>query len=321
MVALRPHAFINELKGRATAGGARQMLFPEVDGRMREAADVLRAEKLAEPVFPEIDEKRANELEKLFLDIRASKKGTKDELSADEAKRLARDPLYYGMYLLQLGEADGLVAGVSRPTADVLRAALWLIGKAEGIQTVSSAMYMLLPDFRGHGEEVLTFADCAVVPEPTAEQLTDIAIASADARQSIVGDEPRVAMLSYSTHGSGVGASVDKVKQAAELVRSKRSDIVMDGELQADAALIESVAIQKASSDILKGNANVLIFPSLDSANIAYKLVARLVPGALAIGPILQGLKKPVSDLSRGASVEDIVITAAIVALQAADSK
>jgi len=308
--------FLTQLRSRATEGYLRKILLPETgDERIREAARVLKDEKLAEPVFVEVDEKRVPELEKLLLEIRSSKVGTKDELSPEKARELARDPLYYGLYLLRLGEADGLVAGAVRTTAEVVRAGLWLVGKAEGIQTVSSSMYMVLPSFRGQGtEEILTFADCAVVPEPTPEQLADIAIVSADARSLVVGDEPRVALLSYSTHGSGGGHSVDTVRKAVELLRARRPELLLDGEIQADAALVPSISARKTPKSSLAGRANILIFPTLDAANIAYKLVANLVPKAVALGPILQGMNKPMSDLSRGASAKDIAQIATLVA-------
>ncbi len=310
--------FLTQLRPRATQGYLRKILLPETgDERIQEAARILKDEKLAEPVFVEVDEKRSQELEKLLLEIRSPKVGTKDELSPEKARELALDPLYYGMYLLRLGEADGLVAGAVRTTAEVVRAGLWLIGKAEGIQTVSSSMYMVLPVFRGGDkEEIFTFADCAVVPEPTAEQLADIAIASVDARSLVVGDEPRVALLSYSTHGSGAGLSVDTVKNAAEILRARRPKLLFDGEIQADAALIPSIAQRKTPKSSLAGTANILIFPSLDSANIAYKLVANLIPGSVALGPILQGMNKPMSDLSRGASAKDIVNIVTLIASQ-----
>lgn len=310
------NTFLTQLRSRATEGYLRKILLPETgDERVREAAQILKDEKLAEPIFVEVDKKRASELEKLLLEIRALKVGTKDELSPEKAHELARNPLYYGMYLLRLGEGDGLVAGAVRTTAEVLRAGLWLIGKAEGIQTVSSSMYMVLPAFRGVGkEEILTFADCAVVPQPTAEQLTDIAIASADARSLIICDEPRVALLSYSTHGSGAGFSVDTVRKAAELLRARRPELLLDGEIQVDAALVPSIAQLKLPKSSLAGTANILIFPTLDAANIAYKLVANLVPQSVALGPILQGMNKPVSDISRGATAKDIVSIVTLIA-------
>jgi phosphate acetyltransferase len=331
------NTFLNDLRIRATGGFVRTIIFPEAgDERICEAARILENEKTVAPLLvcgPEdvervralglryavIEDGHAADLEKLLLELRASKAGTKDELTPEAARRLARDPLMYGMYLLRIGEGDGLVAGAARPSADVIRAGLWLIGKAEGIRTVSSSFYMLVPAFGERtSEEVLTFADCAVVPEPTADQLADIAIAAADARRLVVGDEPRIALLSYSTLGSGGnGRSALIAREALTLVRARRPDLVIDGELQADAALIPSVSARKAPENLLAGRANVLVFPSLDAGNIAYKLVASLSPGAQALGPILQGMKKPVSDLSRGAQVDDIVRIATIVASQA----
>lgn len=307
------NTFLQNLRARATEGGLRTILLPETqDERVREAAKILANEKIAEPIFVEVEEKKAGELEKLLLELRASK-----GLTQEMAGQLAHDPLMYGMYLLRLGEADGLVAGAARSSADVVRASLWLIGKAEEIQTVSSSMYMIVPAFRGKSEEVLTFSDCAVVPEPTAEQLADIAIAAADARSRVVGDEPRVALLSYSTKGSGSGPSVERVRYALELIKERRPQLIVDGEMQADAALVKSISERKAPNSAVGGSANVLIFPSLDAANIAYKLVATFCPQAKALGPILQGTKMPISDLSRGAKVEDIVNIVTIVASQA----
>ena len=237
-------------------------------------------------------------------------------LTEPEAHRHAADPLFAAAAMAAAGEVDGSVAGAERTTADVLRAALWLIGPARGVKTVSSAFYMVVPPFRGDTEEVLTFTDCAVVPAPTAEQLADIAIAAADDRKRIVGDLPVVAMLSFSTRGSGTGPSVDLVRQAAALIRARRSDLAVDGELQGDAALIQSVAERKAPGGAVAGRANVLVFPSLDAGNIAYKLVQRLAH-ASAVGPVIQGLARPCSDLSRGAVSDDIINVAAITALQA----
>lgn len=247
-----------------------------------------------------------------LLHTRRAAKG----LSEQQAFALAQQPLYFADGLVALGEADGCVAGAVHNTGDVVRAALWTVGTAPGVHTVSSSFFMLVNNFRNRGGEVLTFTDCAVVPDPTARQLCDIAIAAAADRKRIVGDEPCVALLSYSTAGSAEGPSIDKVREARAILAAEAPDLNVDGELQGDAALIESVALRKAPGSSVAGKANVLVFPSLDAGNLAYKLVQRL-GNCMAIGPILQGMRRPCSDLSRGAEPADIVLVAAITALQA----
>jgi len=290
---------------------------PVSHGAVRE----LGAELRIPVVDPETDPRTAQIASRLHS--RRAAKG----LDVQQAESLARQSLFFADGLLALGEADGCVAGAVSSTGDVLRAALWSIGPAEGVRTVSSSFYMVVRAFResdadkgGTPEhEVLTFTDCAVVPEPTAEQLADIALAAATDRRKIVGDEPRLALLSFSTRGSAESASAVRARETLAILKRRAPDLAVDGELQADAAIIPSIGLRKAPGSSVAGRANILVFPNLDAGNIAYKLVERL-GGATAIGPIVQGLALPCSDLSRGSSASDILSVAAITALQSAPS-
>ena len=299
-------SFLDRVFERARAIRPR-VVFPEGDDpRVQEAAKRVEGEGLAHVQL--LDSRTTHDARRAMIALLRSRRPDKFPTDAAAAQALEH-PLTRGACLVGIKAADVMVGGAEYPSADTIRAALLAVGTAPGIATVSGAFYMI------KDERVLTFADCAVVPEPTSAQLADIAVASARDRRRIVGDTPRVAFLSYSTQGSAEGARVERVREAVAALRRLSPPFVFDGELQVDAALVAEVAARKAAGSALAGQANVLIFPDLDAGNIGYKLVQRL-GGWTALGPILQGLAQPIADLSRGATADDIVSTAAIAILQ-----
>ncbi len=301
--------FRQGLYERAARSKRTVVLAEGADARVREAARVIE-HNVADVIV--VDDCGGDDRLDRVVDLIAQR--AKPHL-AKEAPVLALDPVWFAVGLVALGEADCAVAGATHATGHVIRAALNLVGVAADASRISSAFYMVWD--RSDQETVLTFTDAGVNPDPSADELVEIAAAAADDRRYIVGDEPVVAFLSYSTKGSAQGPRVDKMRRAAEQFRSLKPDIRSDGEMQADAALIPNIARRKAAESAVQGDANILVFPDLDSGNIAYKLIQRLA-GCAAIGPILQGLAKPVADVSRGASSTDIVDVAAIAVLQAA---
>jgi phosphate acetyltransferase len=320
---------IRTIKEKASAK-KRTVVLPEShDDRVIKAAGILSAEKIAQVITigneekvrvsaknlgvdltgvriidPEKSEK-LSDFTNIFFNMRKHK-----GVTIEQAKETMKQDLFFGAMLVKESMADGFVAGSTASTADVLRAAIQCVGMPEGISIVSSFFLMIFP------EKTYSFGDCAVVPNPDANQLADIAISTAVNHQKLTGEEPYVAMLSFSTKGSAKHELIDKVLEATEIVKQKRPDIKVDGELQFDAAVVDSIGKKKAPESDVAGRANVLIFPDLQAGNIGYKIAQRMGK-AEAVGPVVQGLKKPLFDLSRGCSVDDIVSTAAIAALMA----
>ena len=329
-------SFLGQVRKKALQANRRIVLPETGDERVIRAASLILKENLAQVVLVGNQEaimnsakayevslsgvkivdpynfERLNDYINKLVELRA-KKG----MTPEEAKKiLLNDPTFFGAMLVRMGDADGMVSGSASPTANVLRAAIQVIGTQPGVKTVSSVFIMELSQFKDLFGSILVFGDCSVIPFPTSEQLADIATSAAETAIKIAGINPRVALMTFSTKGSAKHECVDRVIEAGHILRERKVQFRFDAELQADAALVKSIGEIKAPLSDVSGNANVLIFPTLSAGNIGYKLVQRLA-GANAYGPIIQGLNAPVNDLSRGCSVEDIVVLTAITSAQA----
>lgn len=329
--------FIENLKNRAKQNKKRIVLPEGYEERTLKAADIILNEGFADVILigdPEkinafakelvlknignaaivnpVSHAKKEEYKNLLLEIRKSK-----GMTAEQAEKLVQEPLYLATLMIKAGDADGEVAGAENATGDVLRPAFQIVKTLPGISVVSGAFLMFLKDNQFGEDGLMVFADCAVHPNPTAAELAEIAVATGKTTRAIAGFEPRIAMLSFSTKGSAKHEMVDKVVEATALAQKMAPDMKIDGELQSDAAIVPSIGSKKAPGSEIAGHANVLVFPTLETGNIAYKLVQRMA-GAEAIGPILQGMAAPINDLSRGCSVSDIVNLVAITANQAA---
>jgi phosphate acetyltransferase len=321
--------FTEKVKGRGLS-----VVLPEGrDPRILQAAQEIKVQGLAEPIVVGKLDKVEAAAQEAGIDLRdltvidpsvserlddyaARYVGDRDDISLAVARRMVKKALFFGGMMVATGDAHAMVAGAASATATVIQAGTLAVGLSAGIETVSSYFLMIIPDFQGQKDKPFVYADCAVNIDPTAQQLADIALASAQSAERLLGETARVAMLSYSTRGSATGPSAEKVLEALGIVKGRAPELAIDGEFQADSAIISRVAAKKVKDESeVAGQANVLIFPDLDAGNIAYKLT-QYMANAQAIGPFLQGFDKPIADLSRGASVADIVTTAIITLAQ-----
>ena len=310
-----------------------RIVYPEAtDPRILEAAAKVHDLGIAQPILignPDEINALATELDLVLneieiidnktdsrLEVYSQAYADKRELREAIAKKLVRKPLSFGGMMVSQGEANGMVAGVATATSIVIQTATLTVGFQEGLSTPSSFFIMIIPEFQGEQDKIFLFADSAVNIQPTAQQLAEIAIASGTNAKALLGIDPKIAFLSFSTRGSAGHADADKVIEALSIAREINPDFDMDGELQLDAAIVKSVAAKKVKESTVAGQANVLVFPDLDAGNIGYKLV-QYMANAKAIGPILQGFAKPVNDMSRGASVDDLIAVSAITSVQA----
>ena len=327
--------FIEEIKKRAS-NQIKTIVLPEAtDIRILEATDIIGKEGFAKiillgneseiisianknklniskaTIIEPLKSDKYDEYVEAFYELRKAK-----GMTIEQAKKILQDPVYFGMMIVKKEAADGLVSGAAHSTADTLRPALQILKTKPGTKLVSTFMLEIVPNCEYGNNGIFIFSDCGLNPKPTSEELSEIAISSSESYQQIVGDAPKIAMLSYSTHGSAASEDVDKVREATQLTKEKAPNLLVDGELQLDSAIVPEIGNVKAPGSDVAGKANILIFPDLNSGNIGYKLVERLAK-AEAYGPICQGMAKPVNDLSRGCKAKDIVGVVAITALQA----